>query len=126
MKKLFVTAALILVCGLVSMPAGAQSKLSKLVGNWLLKADMNGQVMESQCTVEQTDDGVFAVVEFGGQISDKIEIKEVEGRLFSILQIPEVGEDIEISYAIVDDDTVNVVVDAGGFVMEAPMTRVKE
>ena len=108
------------------MPAGAQSKLSKLVGNWLLKADMNGQVMESQCTVEQTDDGVFAVVEFGGQISDKIEIKEVEGRLFSILQIPEVGEDIEISYAIVDDDTVNVVVDAGGFVMEAPMTRVKE
>ena len=109
-----------------SFQANAQSKLDKLVGTWLMTVDFNGQMMELTYKVEKTDEGVFAMMEMPGAPEQKLEIKDVNGKLISNLEIPEYGASIDISYAVVDDDTVNVAVDAGGFMMESTMTRVKE
>jgi hypothetical protein len=126
MKRLIATVVLVLACCLCSMPASAQSKLDKLVGTWLMKVDMNGQEMEFTYNVQKTDEGVFAVMEMPGAPEQKLEIKEINGKLQSQLDVPEFGSVIDISYAFVDDDTVNVAVDAGGFFMESAMTRVKK
>lgn len=125
MKKFLFTAMMLLICLLSGTTAGAQSKLDKLVGTWLMKSDMNGQTMEIQYKIEKIDGAVFAIMEMPGTPTQKLEIKEADGKLSSVLEIPEYGATIAISYTIVDDDNVKVTVDAGGFVMENPMTRVK-
>ena len=117
---------MVLACGLSSITAGAQSKLDKLVGTWLMQNEMNGQVMEFTFNVEKTDEGVFASLEMPGAPEQKLQIKEANGKLSSVLDIPEYNATVDISYSVVDDDTVNVTIDAGGFVMESTMTRVKE
>ena len=126
MKRLIVTLVLVLACGLSSISAGAQSKLDKLVGTWLMQNEMNGQVMEFTFNVEKTDEGVFASLDMPGAPEQKLEIKETNGKLSSVLDIPEYNATVDISYFVIDDDTVNVTIDAGGFVMESTMTRVKE
>lgn len=126
MKKFIIVAMLALGLCALSVQANAQSKLDKLVGTWLMKTDFNGQEMEFTYVVEKNDDGVFARMDMPGGPEDKLEIKDVNGRLQSVLDIPEMGAPINISFAFVDDDTVNVSVDAGGFMMESAMTRVKE
>ena len=126
MKKFLTASAFIIFCGLSSITASAQSNLDKIVGNWLLKLEIDGQMRETVFNVEKNDDGVFAVLDFEGQPEQKIEIKEKGDKLFSFMDIPEYGVTIDISYSFVDDDTVNVTVDTGSFVMDAPLTRVKE
>lgn len=125
MKRFFIAAMLMLALGVTGVQANAQSKLDKLVGTWLMKTDFNGQMMEFTYSIQKTDEGVFASLEMPGAPEQKLEIKEIEGKLQSSLDIPEMGASVDISYAFVDDDTVNVVVDAGGFVMESAMERVK-
>lgn len=115
-----------LSCGLSGMQANAQSKLDKIIGTWMVKVDMNGQEMEFTYNVVKTDEGVFAVMEMPGAPEQRLEIKEVNGKLQSQLDIPELGQPVDISYALVDDDTVNIAIDAGGFFMESTMTRVKK
>ena len=115
-----------LALGAAGFQASAQSKLDKLVGTWLMKTDFNGQTMEFQYNIQKTDEGVFAVMEMPGAPEQKLEIKEVNGKLQSTLDIPEMGASVDISYAFDGDDIVNVVIDAGGFVMESSMERVKE
>jgi len=126
MKRVLFAVALMLTCGLFGMQANAQSKLDKIVGSWLMKSDMNGQVMEFTFKVLKTDAGVFASLEMPNAPEQKLEIKEVDGKLVSTLEIPEYGAKIDIGYAFVNDDTVNVSIDTGDFAMESPMTRIKE
>ena len=126
MKRILIVAMLTVALCASSFQANAQSKLDKLVGTWLMTVDFNGQMMELTYKVEKTDEGVFAMMEMPGAPEQKLEIKDVNGKLISNLEIPEYGASIDISYAVVDDDTVNVAVDAGGFMMESTMTRVKE
>ena len=126
MKRIFIVAMLTVALCASSFQANAQSKLDKLVGTWLMTVDFNGQMMELTYKVEKTDEGVFAMMEMPSAPEQKLEIKDVNGKLISNLEIPEYGASIDISYAVVDDDTVNVAVDAGGFMMESTMTRVKE
>lgn len=125
MKRLFIVAMLTLVLGAAGFQANAQSKLDKLVGTWLMKSEFNGQTMELTYKIEKNDDGVFATMDMPGAPEQKLEIKDVNGKLQSTLDIPEMGASVDISYAFDGDDIVNVVVDAGGFVMESTMTRVK-
>ena len=126
MKRILIVAMLTVALCASSFQANAQSKLDKLVGTWLMTVDFNGQMMELTYKVEKTDEGVFAMMEMPGAPEQKLEIKDVNGKLISNLEIPEYGASIDISYSVVDDDTVNVAVDAGGFMMESTMTRVKE
>jgi len=126
MKRILIVAMLALGLCVSSVQANAQSKLDKLVGTWLMKTDFNGQTMEFTYKVEKNDDGVFARMDMPGGPEEKLEIKDVNGKLQSVLDVPEFGAPIDISYALVDDDTVNVSIDAGGFMMESVMTRVKE
>lgn len=126
MKRLLIAFVLVLSCGLSGMQAHAQSKLDKMIGTWLIKVDMNGEEMEFTYDVVRTDEGVFAVMEVPGAPEQKLQIKEINGKLCSQLDIPEFGSVIDISYAVVDDDNINIAVDAGGFFMESAMTRVKK
>lgn len=126
MKRLLIAFVLLLSCGLCGVQANAQSKLDKMIGTWLIKVDMNGEEMEFTYDVVKTDEGVFAVMEMPGAPEQRLQIKDVNGKLCSQLDIPEFGSVIDISYAVVDDDNVNIAIDAGGFFMESAMTRVKK
>lgn len=126
MKRLIAIVVIALACGLSGMPLSAQSRLDTLVGKWLMTTDMNGQTMEFTFKVEKADGGVFATVDMPDAPPQKLEIKDADGKLTSVLEIPEYGLEVAISYVIVDNDNVRVTVDAGGFVMENPLTRVKE
>ena len=127
MKKLFITSVLVFACGLSGFSASAQSDLSKIVGKWVLKLDTAGQEMEAVFDVSKTGDGVFAVLDLNdGQEPQKLEIKEQDGKLFSYVEIPEYGVAADVNYSFIDDDTVNVTIDTGSFLMESPLTRVKE
>ena len=126
MKRILIVAMLTFALCASGFQANAQSKLDKLVGTWLMTTDFNGQTMELTYKIVKNDDGVFATMDMPGAPEQQLEIKDVNGKLQSLLDIPEFGAAIDISYAFVDDDTVNVSVDAGGFMMESSMTRVKE
>lgn len=126
MKRVIATVAIALACALSGLPLSAQSKLDKLVGRWLMTTDVNGQTMEFTFKVEKVDGGVFATVDMPDAPPQKLEIKEADGKLSSVVDIPEYGAYADLSYVIVDDDNVRVTIDAGGFVMESPLTRIKE
>ena len=126
MKRLVATVVIVLACALSGMPLSAQSKLDKLVGKWLMTTDMNGQTTEFTFKVDKVDGGCFATVHMPDAPPQKLEIKEADGKLSSVLDIPEYGVYADITYVVVDDDNVRVTVDAGGFVMENPVTRIKE
>ncbi|MBR3031068.1 MAG: hypothetical protein IKH93_07975 [Bacteroidales bacterium] len=126
MKRLIATVVIVLACGLAGLPLSAQSKLDKLVGKWLMTTDMNGQTTEFTFKVDKVDGGFFATVDMPDAPPQKLEIKEADGKLSSVLDIPEYGVYADITYVVVDDDNVRVTVDAGGFVMENPVTRIKE
>ncbi len=126
MKRLVATVVIVLACALSGMPLSAQSKLDKIVGKWLMTTDMNGQTMEFTFKVEKADGGVFATVDMPDAPPQKLEIKEADGKLSSVVDIPEYGVYADVTYVIVDDDNVRITIDAGGFVMENPLTRIKE
>ena len=126
MKKILSVAFAAFLCGFLSLTASAQQpKLDKLIGKWSLKAEYNGQIYEATGNVTRDDDGVYGIVDYNGEKSEKIYIKEINGRLSSDIDIPEYNAQVSVVYSFVDDDTVNLLLDAGGMIMETTMTRIK-
>ena len=111
------------------LTAKAQADIAKLVGEWTFTLDnpMGGDTLNGVASFIKDDKGVhfeIPAAEFGKLVSDPLKA-EKNGKVTTIYTVKEYDVDILCTISPKDDDTGEILMEASGMVMNAPIKRKK-
>lgn len=133
MKKNLIICAIMLFAAAFGLSAQnldkAKADMKKMLGDWTYSMEnpMDGEKIEGAVSIIQEKDAVF--MNLGGvgaaPIKTSAFIPAENGQCQTSFYIEEYDYDVPMSLKLVDEGTVKVTIDAGGFYVEYNMIRKK-